>query len=249
VDLVATLRAAGCVFAEEEAAILASADGDLAEMVARRVAGEPLETIVGWVEFAGRRLIVEPGVFVPRRRTELLARLAVAAAPRVLVDLCAGVGAVGAMIADASVHSVEIDPVAADCARRNRAGTVYVGDLFDSLPASLRGRVDVVTANAPYVPTASVAEMPREARDFEPLTALDGGADGLDVHRRILAAAPEWLAPGGIVLIEVSRLQAPALAELFEAAGLAASVVRDDDLDATVVRGVLATPPGLPSAR
>ena len=93
-------------------------------------------------------------------------------------------------------------------------------------------------ANAPYVPTAGIALMPPEARDHEPRTALDGGGDGLDVHRRIAAGAAGWLAPGGRLVIEVSRAQAPAALEEFGTVGLAATVHVDDDLDATAIVGV-----------
>jgi len=116
---------------------------------------------------------------------------------------------------------------------------VFEGDLFAALPARLRGAVDVVVANAPYVPTDAIATMPREARLFEATVALDGGADGLDLHRRITAAAPAWLAPGGHLLIESSERQAPATAALFENAGFRASIVHDDELDGTVVVGTL----------
>ena len=84
-------------------------------------------------------------------------------------------------------------------ARRNvdEPGVVLVGDLYDPLPRTLRGRVDLIVANAPYVPTDAIALMPREARDHEPLVALDGGSDGVDVQRRIIAEAPGWLRSGG----------------------------------------------------
>ena len=114
---------------------------------------------------------------------------------------------------------------------------MYEGDLDAPLPAELRGRVDVVVANAPYVPTEAIALMPPEARDHEARVALDGGADGLDVQRRVAAAAPRWLAGGGHLLIETSEAQAPATAAAMTAAGLSARVARDEDLDATVVVG------------
>ncbi len=245
--VVRRLRAAGCVFAEDEARLLLDAAGtpaELAELVRRRVAGEPLEHLLGWAEFCGLRITVAPGVFVPRRRTGLVVRLAVARAGPgdVVVDLCCGSGAVAAAVAAAvpgvEVHAADLDPVAVAVARRNLAsGAVHGGDLFDALPAELRGRVAVLTANAPYVPTASIGLMPPEARDHEPRSALDGGADGVDVHRRIAAGAPAWLAPGGVLLIETSVRQAPATAAAMAAAGLRAEVVRDDDLDGTVAVG------------
>jgi release factor glutamine methyltransferase len=249
-DVVARLRAAGCVYAEDEAALLreAAAGPALDRLVARRVAGEPLEQVLGWASFGGLRVGVVPGVFVPRRRTELLVREAVAvtAPGAVVVDLCCGCGAVGLVIATTvpgvELHAADVDPVAVACARANLGavgGTVHVGDLDAALPARLRRRVDVLAANAPYVPTAEIALMPPEARDHEPSVALDGGADGLDVARRVVAAATGWLAPGGQVLVETSRRQAPSLATAVTAAGLTPRVVTDDDLGGTVVLGRL----------
>ena len=245
--VVTRLRAAGCVFAEDEAALLvaAAAGPDLEDLVARRVAGEPLEQVLGWAEFCGRRFVVEPGVFVPRRRTGLLVRQATAQATcgSVVLDLCCGVGAVGAAVAAAvagvELHAADVDPAAVRCARRNVPGHVYEGDLYDALPGSLRGRVDVLVANAPYVPTEAIALMPPEAREHEARAALDGGADGLDVQRRVIAGAPGWLAPGGALLVETSDRQAAATLAAFTAAGLAAHVVADDDLGGTVVVGTL----------
>jgi release factor glutamine methyltransferase len=191
------------------------------------VAGLPLEHVLGWAEFHGHRYVVAPGVFVPRPRTEHLVDLAVARAGRgaVILDLCAGSGAVGAAVAaevdDARLYTAELDPAAVAVARRN-APRVFEGDLFDPLP---RGLVfDLIVVVAPYVPTDEIALLPHEARDFEPLLALDGGADGLDLVRRILAEAPERLAPGGALLTEVSEDQAPVVAELAEGYGFAATI-------------------------
>ncbi len=242
--VVARLRAAGCVFAEDEARLLAQAPGDLDALVARRVAGEPLEALLGWAEFRGLRIVVEPGVFVPRRRTAFLVEQALAFARPggVAVDLCCGTGAVGAALAAAVpglvVHAADVEPAAVACARRNLPpDRVHAGDLYAALPAELRGRVGVLAVNAPYVPTAAIATMPPEARDHEPRVALDGGPDGLDVHRRVAAGAPDWLAPGGALVVETSERQAAGTAAAIGAAGLAAHVARDDDLDATVVVG------------
>lgn len=251
--MVARLRAAGCVFAEDEARLLleaAAAGRGLESLVLRRTAGEPLEQVLGWAAFDGLRLVVEPGVFVPRRRTELLVRLADAAlaasgpalgAAPVVVELCCGVGAVAAALLRRrpllEVVAADLDPVAVRCARRNLGdgATVVGGDLFAELPARLRGRVDVLVANAPYVPTAAIATMPPEARLHESVLALDGGADGLALHRRIAAGAAAWLSPTGTLLIETSEAQAEATAALFAAAGLVTAVERADDLDATAV--------------
>ncbi|TDV55115.1 putative protein N(5)-glutamine methyltransferase [Actinophytocola oryzae] len=245
-SVVSRLRAAGCVFAEDEARLLAEAaatPADLEDMVSRRVAGLPLEQVLGWVEFLGLRIALVPGVFVPRRRTELLASHAASLAARgsVVVDLCCGSGAVGAAVHAAvpgiELSAVDIEPAAVRCARGNIAGTVYEGDLYDPLPDSLRGRVDVLVANAPYVPSDAVGLMPPEARLHEPLVALDGGADGLDVLRRVIRDASSWLADGGHLLFETGTRQADAAVETVAAAGLVPDVVTDEDLAATVVVG------------
>jgi release factor glutamine methyltransferase len=250
--MVARLRAAGCVFAEDEARLLVSearTPDDLVAMVDRRAAGLPLEQVLGWAEFCGRRIAVDPGVFVPRGRTELLVEQAAAIAPpgAVVVDLCCGSGAVGAALVAgidrAELHATDVDPAAVRCARRNVCrGWVYEGDLFDPLPDSLRGRVDVLVANVPYVPTGEIGSLPREARLHEPLIALDGGADGLAVLRRVAAAAPSWLAPGGNLLIETSERQAAHAREAFARAGLIPRVASADELDATVVVGAMPPP-------
>ncbi|MER6426530.1 putative protein N(5)-glutamine methyltransferase [Streptomyces sp900105245] len=248
--VVSALRAAGCVFAEDEAELIlatARCAEEAASMVDRRVAGLPLEQVLGWARFHGLRITVETGVFVPRRRTEFLVDQALAAAPEagVVVDLCCGSGALGAALAaaldGAEVHAADIDPAAVRCARRNLAavgGRAHQGDLYDALPAGLRGRVDVLTANVPYVPTAEVPLLPAEARDHEPLVALDGGADGLDVLRRVAAGAHEWLAPGGCLLTETGEHQAAAAGEVLTRAGLTTRLAVSEELYAHVLIGV-----------
>ncbi|MBJ6618305.1 putative protein N(5)-glutamine methyltransferase [Streptomyces rochei] len=248
--VVAALRAAGCVFAEDEAELIlagARTAGELADLVDRRVRGLPLELVLGWAGFRGLRIAVGPGVFVPRRRTEFLVARALAHAPHaaVVVDLCCGSGAVGAALAAAldrpEVHAADVDPVAVECARGNLAavgGQVHAGDLFDALPDELRGRVDILAANVPYVPTDEVPLLPAEAREHEPLVALDGGADGLDVLRRVAAGAPAWLAPGGCLLAETSERQAPAAVDVFARAGLVTRLAVCEELYAHVVIGV-----------
>lgn len=259
--IVARLRAAGCVFAEDEAQLLIGAartQAELAAMVDSRAGGLPLEHVLGWAEFCGLRIAVGPGVFVPRRRTEFLVRQAtalvrpparppgqtVAGPPAVLVDLCCGSGAVGAALAAAldraELYAVDLDPTAVRYARRNVAAAgaqVYEGDLYEPLPATLRSRVDVLIASPPYVPTEAIGLLPPEARVHEPRVALDGGADGLDVLRRVIAAAPQWLAPGGRLLVETSERQAPQAAEAVARTGLSPRVIRSEELNATVVIG------------
>jgi release factor glutamine methyltransferase len=244
--IVSRLRGAGCVFAEDEADLLISAartPAELDAMVDQRVAGLPLEQVVGWAQFCGLRIAVEPGVFVPRRRTEFLARQAAALTGPgdVVVDLCCGAGAIAAAVASlvpgAAVHASDIDPAAVRSARRNVPGQVYQGDLFDPLPSDLRGQVAVLTANVPYVPAGEIGLLPAEARAYEPLVALDGGPDGLDVLRRVAGAAPDWLAAGGHLLTETSERQVPAAVDAVAAAGLTARVARSADLDAVVIIG------------
>nr|WP_297430361.1 methyltransferase [uncultured Actinotalea sp.] len=291
-ELVARLRQAGCVRAEEEAALLtaqAADDDTLERLVARRAAGEPLEHVVGWAEFLGLRVRVGPGVFVPRRRTEALALEArrllaerrgrglggdqrpgeqpgapdeqragpgqLRMAPRseglpraVVVDVCCGSGALGLAVAvahDLELHASDVDPAAVACARDNLegvGGSVHEGDLFDALPDRLRGHVDVLLANVPYVPTDHLDLLPAEARDHEARVALDGGPDGLDVLRRVAAAAPAWLRAGGHLLSEVSDRQAADALGVLASRGLRARAVPGDG-------GVVVVGTALPSAR
>ncbi|HSO16545.1 MAG TPA: putative protein N(5)-glutamine methyltransferase [Arthrobacter sp.] len=257
--LIKRLRAAGCVFAEEEARLLAEAAATpdhLEALVEQRVSGLPLEHLLGWAEFCGQRVEVDAGVFVPRRRTEFLVREAArllggpggSGRAAVVVDLCCGSGAVGTALAALAgpleLHASDVDPAAVECAVRNigpLGGEVHQGDLYEPLPERLRGRVDVLAVNAPYVPSAEIGTMPQEARLHEPRVSLDGGEDGLQVQRRVAAGAPQWLAPGGYLLIETSRRQAPRTVDLFVRGGLTARVASSAPLDATVVIG---TPKG-----
>lgn len=248
--VVRKLRAAGCVFAEEEARLLIAASNnstELAKLVDRRIDGFPLEHIIGWADFCGLRIELDPGIFVPRQRTEFLVRQAVALTRPgdVVVDLCCGSGALGAALAALieriELHAVDIDPAAVQCARRNiqlDKGFVYEGDLYDPIPVQLYNRVNVIIANAPYVPTEAIKFMPTEARVHEARIALDGGADGLDVQRRIVAEAPLWLAKGGYLLVETSEKQAPLTAELFAQYGLIPKWVRSEEQDANVIIGI-----------
>lgn len=260
-DICARLRSAGCVFAEEEAQLLLSEASSVAELalsIELRVAGFPLEHVLGWASFCGLRIEVDAGVFVPRRRTELLVSEAVALLlddlPRarhrrdssvVVVDLCCGSGAVGAAIAsrvsNIDLHAADMDRTAVDCARRNVApvgGQVHEGDLFAALPPAIRGRVQILAVNAPYVPTAAIDTMPTEARLHEKRLALDGGPDGLDFHRRLADEASEWLRPGGSLILETSQRQADQTAAILADAGLTVRIVHSDELGGTVVVGV-----------
>ncbi|OJF11596.1 putative protein N(5)-glutamine methyltransferase [Couchioplanes caeruleus] len=243
-EAVARLRAAGCVFAEDEAAVLAEAAPDaaaLAESVRRRAGGEPLEQVVGYADFCGVRVRLRPGVFVPRVRSELLVRLAAAhAAPgTVVVDLCCGSGALGLAVRHRvpgiELHAADSDPVAVACARDNLGTDVHQGDLFAALPDGLRGRIGVLLANVPYVATRHIPFLPAEARLHEPHTALDGGEDGLDAFRAVVAAATAWLAPGGLLLSEITGEQIEPATATVRSAGLHPWIHTDDDLEAAVV--------------
>jgi release factor glutamine methyltransferase len=245
------LAAAGCVSAAAEADWLLEEAAEpqggapvnrdqLRAMVARRVAGEPLQYVIGWAPFGRLRLGVGPGVFVPRPETEGLADRAAtwlrgAGPSPVAVDVCAGSGAIACFLAAevpaARVLATELDPGALAWAVGNaeRYGVeLLAGDLDAPLPPELAGRVDVLCANVPYVPSGAIATLPTDVRDHEPRLALDGGPDGLDVLRRLAPRAGHWLAPGGWLLCEIGEDQAEAAAALLTAAGLTEVAVHPD---------------------
>jgi release factor glutamine methyltransferase len=222
--VVERLRAAGCVAAEEEAGELRAVASDeihLDSLVRRREAGEPLAWITGRVLFCGVSVAVDAGVYVPRWQTEVLTERAVALLPEggIAVDLCCGSGAISRVLAArrpaATIVATDIDPSAVACAGTNGVDA-HAGDLFAPLARGLRGTVDVVVAVPPYVPSAGLAML---ARTPEPPLALDGGPDGLDVARRIVSGAPEWLRRGGSLLIEIGRPQVHAMHAALEANG------------------------------
>ncbi|MEO6955276.1 MAG: putative protein N(5)-glutamine methyltransferase [Antricoccus sp.] len=246
-----TLRAAGCVFAEDEAIlILADVPTDLLDQViAQRVAGQPLEYLLGWGEFYGLRIAVQPGVFVPRRRSEVLVRAALPLCQpgMIVIDMCCGAGPVAAALQQANptlrLYGVDVSRDALDCATANVPGMeVFEGDLYDALPTQLRGTIELIVANAPYVPTDSISYMPTEARDHENRSALDGGPDGTQIQKRVAEGATRWLAPGGTLMIETSVRQAPLTEDLMNSVGFRTSVVREADVDGTAVVGVLPDP-------
>ena len=216
-------------------------------MVERRVSGIPLEHVVGWVEFCGLRVSVGAEVFVPRQRSALVveqaARLVRPGA--VVLDMCCGCGVIGLALAarvPVELHASDVSDAAVACAVANLApvgGRVYRGDLFGPLPGELRGRLELVVCNAPYVPTDMIGTLPPEARIYEPVGTLDGGTDGLDVVRRVVGEATRWLRPRGHLIAESSVGQAAEMAAAFESAGFAARVVQDDAVGATVVVGTL----------
>lgn len=249
----ARLRRAGCVFAEDEARLLiltvqestenaANGTALLDELLARRAAGDPLEQIVGWVQFAGQRVAVAPRVFVPRQRTVLLAQRSVRAVEatgnraRFLEAFC-GVGPVAAVVSRAlpqtRIHLGDHDQTALDCALRNVGSHVeaHLLSCLDGLPQELVGNFDVISAVPPYVPDSAAEFLPREALDHEAATALFGGADGLDLVRRLIAESRRWLAPDGALLIELGNEQRLPAEYFATAAGFAivASSLSDDE--------------------
>lgn len=229
------LVAAGCVAADEEAAELISSAPDEARLEAwlgRREQGEPLAWITGTLRFCGQLLHIAPGVYVPRAQSEELARRAAALLPTHgrAVDLCVGAGAVAAhlrvQVPTAKVVGVDIDARAAACARRNGVPTA-VGDL--AAPLHPREGINLVTAVAPYVPTGNLRLLPADVQRHEPRLALDGGADGLDLLRRVVAAAGHLLRPGGWLLVELGGDQDRALVPTLAATGFDVLTLWHDD--------------------
>lgn len=215
------------------------------QMVERRVGGEPLQYVLGQWGFRTLDLLVDSRVLIPRPETEVVAGLAIDAAAAVegrdavVVDLGTGSGAIALSAAAERWPHVEVwaTDASADAlavARANlaglgrRAGVVRLaeGSWYDALPGELRGRVDVLVSNPPYVATTDA--LPVEVADWEPTSALLAGDDGLDDIRVIVAGAPEWLGPEGVLVVEIGETQGDAVLELARAAGLAAARIEPD---------------------
>jgi release factor glutamine methyltransferase len=237
--VVRALAEAGCVDPRSEADALLQASGEgvgpTEELIGRRLRGEPLAWITGSVRFCGVRVRVDPGVFVPRPHTQALARRAISLLPEtgIAVDLCTGSGAIAAVVRSAhpraDVVATDVDPAAVACARRNGVPAL-VGDLDEPLVPRLRGRVDVMTAVVPYVPTEELHLLPRDVLANEPRRALDGGRRGTTVLRRAAEAAARWLRPGGSVLLELGGDQSGPVAITLANVGLSGiRVHRDGD--------------------
>lgn len=241
VSLTQTLADAGCIAAREEAdELIDAAAGDpgvLDHLVSRRLKGEPIAWLTGAVTFCGVRLFVAPGVYVPRWQTEPLARRAAALLPSggVAVDLCTGAGAIAAVFAaavpTARVLATELDQNAVQCAQRNGV-EVFEGFLDDPLPRELQGRIDVLTAVVPYVPTDSLTLLPRDVLAFEPRLALDGGDDGTDLLAEVVRRSARWLSPGGRLMLELGGDQADPVGQLLYEVGFQdLDVMTDEDGD------------------
>jgi release factor glutamine methyltransferase len=210
-----------------------------AAAVRRRAGREPLQQILGWEEFRGLRVRVTRDVLVPRPETEMLVEwaLELVPAPALTVDVGTGSGCVACAIAaerrTGRVLAIERAPAAAAVARANVAAlgltarvAVVIGDALTMLRDA---RADLVVANLPYVPTATLATLAPEVAEHEPRTALDGGPDGLGEIRRLVAAAPARLVTGGVLVVETAGgPQAPEVAALMRAAGLTEVATRRD---------------------
>lgn len=233
---------------EEEAddlLLAAAGDGELlGVLLARRLTGEPLEWIVGGMSFCDLEIRVDQGVYVPRRQSQALAARAVAHLPAAgtAIDLCTGAGAIAKVLAaahpGARVVASDLDPLAVACARSNGVAA-YEADLFTPLPDGLEGNVDVIVGVVPYVPTPALTLLHRDALTFETRLSYDGGPDGVDVLRRVLAESPRYLRAGGVVLLELGGDQADLLRDDLERLGYGdLTVLLDADDD---VRGIEAT--------
>lgn len=200
--------------------------------VDRRLAREPLQLILGTAPFRSLELVCRPGVFVPRPETEVVAGLAVHAAQQgassapIVAEPCTGTGAIACAVAaevdGARVLATDHDPAAVGLARHNaervqRGGAgppgfaagasvaVELGDLLDPLDPALRGHLDLLVANPPYLPAADRGSWSPEVADHDPDLALVGGPDGHEIVDRLLALAAAWLAPGGAVILEIDE--------------------------------------------
>jgi release factor glutamine methyltransferase len=217
--------------------------GRYRDLIKRRRASEPIAYILGRREFFALPMVVDRRVLIPRPDTEILVETALSGTRERhlygrMLDLCTGSGCVAIAFAKERptwrVTAVDLSPDAASVARENvqRAGVVHnvavlEGDLFAALPES--ARFELITANPPYIPSAEIAELDADVRDFEPRLALDGGADGLHVMRRLIGDAMQYLSPGGLLALEGGFDQAPAVAALLEASGFS-EIARSKDL-------------------
>ena len=197
------------------------------ELVSRRARREPLQYILGTQEFMGLDFLVNRAVLIPRHDTEVLVAEALkrASATSSILDIGVGSGCIAVSLAkslpEAEVWGVEMSPEALDLARKNAENhgvtvTLVEGSLFDPVPGK---KFDLIVSNPPYIPTADLATLQPEVRDYEPKQALDGGADGLDFYRSIVAAAPAHLCPEGWLMVEVGIGQSPSVTAIFSAAG------------------------------
>lgn len=248
-EVAARLAAAGIPTAEVEARwlvehVVASATPRRLEpLVRRRLAGEPLQLLLGRWPFRTVELTLQPGVFVPRPETEVVAGIAIdhvrgLGRPVLAAEPCTGTGAITcALVAEVDgieVVASDLDAGAVALARRNLAevreasaavvrgsrAEVHLGDLLAPVPSDLRGRLDLLVANPPYLPAADRDTLATEVVDHDPAAALFGGPDGHEVVDRLVAAAPGWLAPGGLLVLEIDERRGCEVADRARSAGL-----------------------------
>ena len=204
------------------------------ELVRRRAGGQPLQTILGQTEFYSHLFKVEPGVFIPRSETERLVEAAAdllggsdqrLLAP-VAVEIGCGTGVVGISLAlelpRLTVHATDINPQAVELTRHNAHALgvearveVHQGSRCDPVPGHLKGEVDLLVSNPPYIRRADIEGLSGEVKDHEPHTALDGGEDGLDFYHALAALMGRWLRPGGHIAVEIGDDQGPGVREIF----------------------------------
>jgi release factor glutamine methyltransferase len=233
-------------------------------LVARRAGGEPFPFLTGRIEFWGLDLEVRPGAFVPRPSSELTVARALRKLRRrkgpVIVDVATGAGPIALALADelptADVWGADISPdgLAQGRANARRLGLDNVhfkkSDMYEGLPARLRGNVDLITGHVPYVPPDEVEDLPAEVREFEPIyTLTDDSSDGLGLMRRAVAEAVDWLKPGGWLLLEMSHDLPARVRRLVRKAGLEDHGVAKDEDDLSVVVEARKTPEGRRDAR
>lgn len=213
------------------------------ESVARRARREPLAYITGEREFWALSFEVTPGVLVPRPETETLIEAALSTLRErenpLVADIGAGSGIVAITLAyelpDAVVYATDISPAALYVTRKNSVRhqvelrvDVLEGDLLDPLPDEVRGKLDAVVSNPPYIPSDEIDRLQPEITEFEPRGALDGGVDGMDYHRRILKASKEWLKPGGWVYMEIGIGQGEAVSSYAKELGYKNTHITND---------------------
>ncbi len=237
-DLTIRLARAGFPAPDKDARELVdAANGDptlLESWARRRLDGEPLAWLTGSVMFSGNRVRVDRGVYVPRPQTELLATRAIDLLPAdgLAADLCTGSGAIAVALATARptarVLATDIDAAACRCARSNGV-EVYEGHLADPLPHTLDGRVDVVVAVVPYVPSEEIIYLPRDVRRYEPRRALDGGRGGTEILRQVVWSGRRLLRAGGSLLLELGGDQDEAVFPMLHQAGFTALARLADD--------------------
>ena len=214
-------------------------------MVARRLNGEPIQYVLGSWAFRHLELMVDRRVLIPRPETEEVVEVALSLlrsmpARRAIVDLGTGSGAIALSLAaelpvgSVAVWATDASADALDVARANLAGIgrhgaavrITAGDWFGALPDELRGTIDLVVSNPPYVAIGD--DLDASVRDWEPVGALIAGRDGLDAIRVIVAGAPSWLHPGGWLVLEIGASQGPSVGELLASAGFVDVAVRVD---------------------